>query len=242
MLRRILFALSVAVVCGLFACGGANPPLDVAQNVDLSRFQGKWYEIAKLPRTTQTDCYATMAFYTQESDGALSLVNQCNVGSTDGPLNTISMTATVTDPTVPAKLALQVGGFSGDYWIIEVGTNYEYAVVGHPTRAYLWILSRTPVLDSTTLQGIVSRAQANQFDVSTLEYTPQVTTGARVSSGEPLGTVPPAVTTGCAMSRAPGGGKDSWCSGLAISGLIALRASRRRRSGRPPADQRVTLE
>jgi MYXO-CTERM domain-containing protein len=172
-----------------------------------------------------------MAFYTQESDGALSLVNQCNVGSTDGPLNTISMIATVTDPTVPAKLALQVGGFSGDYWIIEVGTNYEYAVVGHPTRAYLWILSRTPVLDSTTLEGIVSRAQTNQFDTSTLQYTPQVTAGARVSSGAPLGTVPPAVTTGCTMSHAPGGGKESsWCFGLAVSGLLALWARRRRSS------------
>jgi apolipoprotein D and lipocalin family protein len=230
MLQRTLLALLVALACGLLACSGANPPLDVAQNVDLSRFQGKWYEIAKLPRTTETDCYATMAFYTQASDGSLSLVNQCNVGSTSGPLNTISMTATVTDPTVPAKLALQVGGFSGDYWIIEVGTNYEYAVIGHPTRAYLWILSRTPVLDSTTLQGILSRAQANQFDTSTLEYTSQVTTGARVSSGEPIGTVPPAVTTGCTVSRAPGRGKESWRFGLAICGLLALWASRRRRS------------
>ena len=58
------------------------------------------------------------------------------------------MSATVPDPSAPAKLALDVGGYSGDYWILEVGPNYEYAVVGHPSRLYYWILSRTPTLDA----------------------------------------------------------------------------------------------
>lgn len=227
-MNRSRLALLAALACGPLGCG-ADPPLEVAQNVDLSQFQGKWYEIAKLPRITQTDCYSTMGFYTQLSDGSMSLVNQCNLGSNDGPLNTVAMSATVADPSVPAKLALQVGGFSGDYWILEVGSSYEYAVVGEPTRSYLWILSRTTALDSTTLQGIVGRAESNHFDTSQLEYTPQASAGERVSSNNPVGQVPPAVKTGCAVSGPIDGGStgSSWCLGLALALLALRRASAR---------------
>jgi apolipoprotein D and lipocalin family protein len=227
--RGALLASLVALVSVLSGCG-ADPPLDVAPNVDLSRFQGKWYEIAKLPRVTQADCYATMAFYTQLSDGTLRLVNQCSVGQSDGPLYTVTMNATVPDPSTPAKLALQVAGFSGDYWILEVGSSYEYAVVGHPSRSYLWILSRTPALDSTTLEGILGRARGNQFDTSRLEYTPQPTAGERVSSDEPLGQAPPALTTGCATSPRGSGTAVGWWS-LAIA-LLGLRGSRGRGTAR----------
>ena len=120
-------AVALALACTSVACG--TEPLDVAQNVDLSRFQGKWYEIARLPRSTQTDCHGTTAFYTQGSDGTLALVNQCNVGDPTGPLKTVTMSAKVPDPTVPAKLALDVGGYTGDYWILEVGL--ELRVRGH---------------------------------------------------------------------------------------------------------------
>jgi apolipoprotein D and lipocalin family protein len=235
MSRRCVFAWLVSLVwlaalaCAPLGCG-TEPPLDVAQNVDLSLFQGKWYEIAKLPRVTQTDCFGTMAFYTQTAAGALQLVNQCNVGSSDGPLDTVTMNATVPDPSVSAKLALEVGGYSGDYWILEVGSSYEYAVVGHPTRAYLWILSRAPTLDPVTLQGILDRAQNNHFDTSQLEYTPQLASGQRVSSDVPLGQVPPAMTTGCAVARPGGGNTAVGCFGLAMA-VAALRL-RRRSSGR----------
>jgi len=126
-------ALLLATALAVFGCNG--PPLQVAQNVDLSQFQGKWYEIARLPRSTETGCFGTTAFYTQNSDGTLSLVNQCNVGASTGPLNTVSMIASVQDPSVPAKLALQVGGFAGNYWILEVGATYNSAVVGAPSRS-----------------------------------------------------------------------------------------------------------
>src|SRR5580698_11584928 len=97
MTRGVVFSFAIAAFAlGSLSCG-AEPPLDVAQQVDLSRFQGKWYEIAKLPRITQTDCYGTTAFYTQSSDGALQLVNQCNVGGNFGPLKTVTMNATVPD-------------------------------------------------------------------------------------------------------------------------------------------------
>ena len=214
-----------------FAAAGCNsePALDVAPHVDLSQFQGKWYEIARLPRTTQTNCFGTTAFYTQSTDGSLSFVNQCNEGAADGPLTTQAMTATVPDSNEPAKLALDVGGFSGDYWILEVGANYEYAVVGHPSRLYLWILSRTATLDPGTLSGIVSRAQNNQFDTTKLEFTPQPPEGERDMLGTPEGPVPPPVHTGCstALRGTTHGRGGAWFVGLLLA-LAGLGVWRRR--------------
>jgi len=137
------------------------------------------------------------------------------------------MTATVMDATQPAKLALTVGGFSGDYWILEVGPTYDYAVVGHPSREYLWILSRTPTLGSATMQGIVDRAQGQLFDTARLEYTPQPPAGERDSLSGPEGPVPPAVTTGCSASRGPTPHGVLWALGVGL-GLLAVRARRRK--------------
>jgi apolipoprotein D and lipocalin family protein len=229
-MRRGFFQLVLlgALALPTLACN-MEPPLDVAQNVDLSRFSGKWYEIARLPRTTQTDCHGTTAFYTQNSDGTLTFVNQCNVGAQAGPVKTISMSASVPDTTVPAKLALNIAGMTGDYWILEVDSNYQYAVIGHPSRLYFWILSRAPTLDTATVQGIVSRAQSNHFEMSQLEYTPQPPPDDRTTSDAPIGSVPAPLTTGCSISGAPSerGPSADWLLCLAAIALATARAGRR---------------
>jgi apolipoprotein D and lipocalin family protein len=155
---------------GVAACNTA-PPLEVASDVDLTRFQGKWYEVAKLPRVTESGCEGTTAFYRLTAKDHLDVSNECRLAG--GGTRSVSASAYVADLDVPAKLALDVGGFYGDYWIVEVGQSYEFAVIGHPSRDYLWILSRTPTLPAATLSGIVSRAQTRHFDVSRLEYTVQ---------------------------------------------------------------------
>jgi apolipoprotein D and lipocalin family protein len=230
-MSRGIYRLAVlaALALPLVACN-VEPPLDVAPDVDLSRFAGKWYEIARLPRTTQTDCHGTTAFYTQNSDGTLTFVNQCNVGAQAGPVKTVSMSASVPDPSVAAKLALDIAGLTGDYWILEVDSNYQYAVIGHPSRLYFWILSRAPTLDSATVQGIVSRAQSNHFDLSQLEYTPQPPPDDRTTSDTPVGSVPAALTTGCSIARlAPGqeGPSDAALGWLVAGAIATLRARRR---------------
>jgi hypothetical protein len=142
------------------------------------------------------------------------------------------MSGSVPDNSVPAKLAVNVGGYTGDYWILDVGPNYEYALVGHPSRLYLWLLSRTPVLDSGSTQSLLAKAQALHFDTSQLVYTPQATQGERVSSPGPVGDVPPAVSTGCAIA-APGGAertpdatRAAWMLALAAVALGRRRLHR----------------
>jgi apolipoprotein D and lipocalin family protein len=170
--RRLCWVWSVAL--SLFVgCYDSAPEPEVASSVDLERFQGKWYEIAKLPRLTQTNCTGTVATYRLRPDGDLEMKSECHVDSLEGPPKVISAKAIVPDRTVAAKLALQIAGFYGDYWILEVGDSYEYAVVGHPSREYLWILSRTPSLDQTTLSAALKRAKAQHYNVDRLEYTVQ---------------------------------------------------------------------
>jgi apolipoprotein D and lipocalin family protein len=160
----------VALAC-LALSGCSYEPLDVAPQVDLARFQGKWFEIAKLPRTTQSSCTGTTAFYTLRN-GGLDVTNECRRGKLDGEVASSAARVDTTGEGT-AKLSIQIGVFSGDYWILEVGEHYEYAVIGVPSREYLWIMSRTPTLDQTVLDGIVSRMTAKKFPMSRLEHTVQ---------------------------------------------------------------------
>ena len=172
-LRHIALAFGLLVSLFVGACS-KDPPLETVPNVDLKRFQGKWYEVAKLPRPTQADCYGTIALYTLTSNTTMGLVHQCNLGSLTGPLRESQANGKLNDPAETAKLSVDFGGgFYGDYWIIDLGEHYEFAVVGHPTRQYLWIISRTPKLDDATLSAVVQRAKDKGFDTSRLQYTPQ---------------------------------------------------------------------
>jgi apolipoprotein D and lipocalin family protein len=224
--KKLLVAVALLAACSAIGCQ-SDPPLEVAPSVEIAQLQGKWYEIARLPRSTEVDCHGTTAFYTQAPDGSLSLVNQCNIGSATGTLQTISMTATVPDSAVPAKLALNVGGYTGDYWILEVGSSYEYVVVGHPSRLYFWILSRTPTLDASVTKGILDRAQAKHFDTTALEYTPQPPAGERNTLDTPEGSVPPPPHAGCSISQGfPGAARgdwSGWCVALAVVGMALHR-------------------
>jgi apolipoprotein D and lipocalin family protein len=157
---------------GLLALACQNEPLEVAQ-VNLSRMQGKWFEIAKLPRPSQAGCTGTTAEYQLKSATELLVVNECHDGNLAGPLKRVAARAVANDASVPAKLSLDFGFAYGDYWIVEVGEDYQYAVVGHPTRDYLWILSRERTLPQATLDGVLARAKAKGFPVGILSYTEQ---------------------------------------------------------------------
>ncbi len=164
-----LFALAFGMAVHLFGCS-PNEPLAVAKDVDLERFQGQWFEIAKLPRIAETNCTRTTAFYTLRDNG-LDVENQCHVDKVDGPLRKQAMRATVAESS--SQLSVSIAGFMGDYWILEVGEHYEYAMIGVPSRDYLWILSRTPTMAKGELDGLVARAKDKKFDTSRLEYTVQ---------------------------------------------------------------------
>ena len=170
----IVVALSILSGCSWFG-RPKGPPVQVVQSVDISRYAGTWYEIAKYPNRFQKGCVATSATYTVLPGGrGIEVVNRCRDGSLDGPVRTIKGKARVVDPDTNARLKVTFfWPFSGDYWIIALGTEYDYAVVGTPDRKYLWILSRTPRMDGTVYERILEGVRAQHFDLSRLERTPQ---------------------------------------------------------------------
>jgi len=150
------------------------PPLETVSHVDLDRYMGQWYEIASFPQWFQKGCVATSATYAFRKDGAVDVLNQCRKETLDGKPKDAKGKAWVVDPKTNAKLKVRFfWPFSGDYWIIDLGENYEYAVVGHPKRTYLWILSRTPQMDPAVFDGILERLKKQHYDLTPLRKTLQ---------------------------------------------------------------------
>ena len=149
-------------------------PLQTVERVELSRYLGTWYEIASFPQSFQKGCTATTANYSLREDGEIDVLNQCRKGSLEGKQDSAKGRARVVDRTTNAKLEVSFfRPFWGDYWIVDLGEDYEYAVVGHPSRDYLWILSRTRTLPTERYKQIIQRLVGQGYEVSRLVRTQQ---------------------------------------------------------------------
>ncbi len=170
--RILSITLALSVAGALMAgCEISLPgaPLETAASVDVARYMGRWYEIAKYPVAFEAGCYGVTADYSLREDGTVRVLNTCR--EEDGTIrNQIEGFAEVSDKTSNSKLTVYFFyPFGAPYWILEVGENYEYAVVGDPSRSFLWILSRTPTLDEETYNGILSRLPTLGYDPNRLE-------------------------------------------------------------------------
>ncbi len=157
----------------VFAMGSKRTePLDTAQNVDLNRYLGKWYEIARLPRLFEKGCVGVTAEYSLRPDGKIDIKNSCRSYTCNGRIYQANGVAKVVDPQTHSKLAVSfLWPFETDYWILEVDPEYSYAVVGSPDRDSFWILSRSPKLPETLVQSILNHYQTLGFDFSELILT-----------------------------------------------------------------------
>jgi apolipoprotein D and lipocalin family protein len=161
----------------LEGCGSAGAPLGVVDSLDLERYAGRWFEIASFPQAFQRGCVATTASYTPLQDGTLRVVNECRDATLDGPLRRAEGRAWRADPeNDAAKLKVQFfWPFRGDYWVIDLDPEYRWAVVGHPSRRYLWILSRSPTLAPDVYAKILARIEAHGYELTPLRRTLQPT-------------------------------------------------------------------
>lgn len=159
----------------MIATNSISQTLQTVHYVDLNKYAGKWYEIASLPQRFQKGCNGTTAEYTLTDKGYVIVENRCNKGSLSGKQSYIKGKAFVVENSGNAKLDVQFfWPFKGKYWIIDLAEDYSYAVVGHPNRKYLWILSRTPNMAENTYQIINSRIKDQGFDVSKIQRTQQI--------------------------------------------------------------------
>jgi apolipoprotein D and lipocalin family protein len=171
-----LRTLFLAAVSALTGCGATTtarlglPELKTVEHVDLGRYLGTWYDIASFPQRFQEGCTGTTATYSMREDGLIDVLNRCRKGSLDGPEDSARGRARVAVPATNARLKVSFfGPFWADYWVIDLGADYEYAVVGHPSRDYLWILSRAPTLPQDVYDGILARLQDQGYETGRLQ-------------------------------------------------------------------------
>lgn len=174
----IFAAAALCLILG--ACAGVEPrdTLRTVGSVDLTRYAGTWYEMARLPMWFQRHCVDSKAIYTSRADGTISVHNECMTDS--GAIEQAEGVATVVDRATNARLTVVFDNFfarlfgssrDGNYWIFALDPEYRSALVGTPDRRYLWILSRAPQLDEPTYQRLVEQAARLGFPISDLIRT-----------------------------------------------------------------------
>ena len=176
MKTRVLIVLGLCIFV-LTSCSSVSwvLPLETVEYVDVEQYMGKWYEIASYPTFFNTNCTATTAEYTLQNDGSVKVINECRIGSPTGRLNRIEGTARVVDETTNAELKVMFSFFAqGDYWIIALDDEYQWAVVGDPGRTTLFVLSRTPTMDDNTYEEILTLIRGSCYDPDNLVLTTQV--------------------------------------------------------------------
>lgn len=167
----ILFGLTF-IVFGCTVIVKNDSPLTVVDKVDLNRYLGKWYEIASYPAWFQKECTGSTAEYRLMPDGKIQVINRCRKGSLDGPLKEAEGKAEVVDTVSNAKLKVWFfWPFKGNYWIIDLDDNYQWVVVGEPSRKYLWVLSRTPKMDEALYHQITAKLPQKGYDPEKLRKT-----------------------------------------------------------------------
>ena len=152
----------------------SSKTLEAVPSLDLQRYAGRWYELARYPNRFQKDCAGdTTATYTLRPDGKITVLNECR--EADGKAKRAKGTAKLASEKGPnSKLKVTFfWPFSGDYWVIALDPEYRWAIVGEPSRKYLWILSRTPRLDERTWQHLMELVRQAGYDPGRLMKTPQ---------------------------------------------------------------------
>lgn len=167
--------LIILLMLPLFqACSTQQPPLEVVKKVDIEQYTGTWYEIARLPNRFEKGLKCVTATYKMREDGKITVINKGH--KIDNPQETkqVQGWAKIPNPEVPGKIKVTFfWPFFGKYWIIDLDENYQHALVGAPSREYLWILSRTKEMKETTYNNIIKTADEKGFDTSRMIFTEQ---------------------------------------------------------------------
>lgn len=180
-LAAIVVAAALQAMIALPGAAGSEGkdanPVTTVDSLDLERYQGLWYEIAKIPNRFQKKCArGTTAEYTLREDGRITVRNSCV--QSDGDLRKANGVAKVVDDGGNTKLKvsfvsfLGIRPFWGDYWVIGLDPDYRWAVVGTPNRKYGWILAREPVLNEKTLEQAFAILEQNGYEREVFEVSP----------------------------------------------------------------------
>jgi apolipoprotein D and lipocalin family protein len=170
----------VSIVAGLFGlalagAGAASPP-EPTKPVDLARYLGRWYEIARVPNQFEkgADCEAPTADYEQDPNGQISVVQICHRGSPSGAETVYHAAGHILDPGVNARLKLTFFVlFSKEYWILDYARDYQWAIVGDRSGRFLWLLAKDPTVNAAARAEMLQSVRALGYDIARLEFPSQ---------------------------------------------------------------------
>jgi len=182
--RASLFSILGALLIGLGSSQAIAQQGDQAvktiASLDVPRYLGTWYEIAKFPNWFQKKCVSnTKAAYTAKPDGNIRVLNSCKTasGETSEAEGLARQIGAKDSPKLEVRFAPEWLSFLplvwGDYWVIDLDSQYQVAAISDPKREYLWVLSRTPQLDPKVYADLLQRLKQQQFDIQKLELTSQ---------------------------------------------------------------------
>jgi len=180
LLLSILGFLLIFIGASQVSAQQADQTVKTIATLDVPRYLGTWYEIAKFPNWFQKKCVGnTKAVYTAKPDGNLRVLNSCKTanGETSEAEGAARQIGAKDSPRLEVRFAPEWLSFLplvwGDYWVIDLDSQYQVAAVSDPRREYLWVLSRTPQLDPKVYEDLLLRLKQQQFDVRKLELTSQ---------------------------------------------------------------------
>jgi apolipoprotein D and lipocalin family protein len=153
-----------------------NQSLQTVEHVNLNNYTGRWYEVASYPARFQKGCRCTTADYELvPGESYLRVINRCiRFRNGRSKISMISGKAFIVQGSGNARLKVQFfWPFRGDYYIIGLAEDYSWAVVGHPRRKYLWILSRESYMPTDTYKTILALVKNKGYDTKNLQKTPQ---------------------------------------------------------------------
>lgn len=162
------------------AVADSAPPLQTIESLDVPRYMGTWYEIAKYPNRFQKQCVDnTSAEYSLQKDGTVSVLNRCELAS--GEMDEAEGQARQLGGAKSPKLEVRFAPawlswlpmVWGDYWVIDLDKEYDLVAVSEPSREYLWVLARTQQVDQAKYGALLQRLKAKGFDLNKLQLSPQ---------------------------------------------------------------------
>lgn len=180
MSNSIFYLVSlILITMPIQAQNNSTKPLEVVPSIDLARYAGTWYEIARLPNSFQKKCVGDVtANYTLLDNGKFKVVNRCRCeDGTFTEAEGAARKASSEGPNTKLEVRFAPAFLSflpfvwGKYWIIDLDDDYSYAVIGEPDREYLWILARSSKLDASILQNIFEKVKSNGYDIKNIIMT-----------------------------------------------------------------------
>lgn len=172
--RLLIFSLIF-----ILSCTKTNSQMidkTTVKELDLNRYLGTWYEIARFPHSFEKNLVGVTATYSLREDGKIKVLNQGYKNTLDGELSVAEGKAKIPNKLEPAKLKVSFFWiFYADYFVLELDENYQYAMIGSLSDKYFWILCRTPHMDSATYELLLEKARKRGYNLEKLYKVPQKT-------------------------------------------------------------------